>query len=110
MILIDENLSDKLSRFLGDLFPEVVHVKQLGLVRKPDREIWAFARAQGVDAILTADSDLRTLALQLGTPPKVIQIVECNFSTRQAEDLLRREAIRISEFLSSDRPVLLLKR
>jgi len=62
-----------------------------------------------MDAILTADADLKTLALQLGAPPKVIQIVECNFSTRQAADLLRREAIRISEFLSSDRPVLLLK-
>ncbi|HEY3457653.1 MAG TPA: DUF5615 family PIN-like protein [Bryobacteraceae bacterium] len=110
MILIDENLSDKLARSLVDLFPAISHVKQLGLVRIPDREIWAFAQAHKITAILTADSDLKTLAAQLGTPPKVIQIVECNFSTRQAEELLRREAIRISEFLTSDQSVLLLKR
>src|SRR5438874_1968338 len=104
MILIDENLSDRLPRFFADLFPEVAHVKQLGLVRTPDREIWAYARAHNIDAILTADTDLRTLASQLGTPPKVIQSVECNFSTRQAGELVRREAIRISEFLKSERP------
>jgi predicted nuclease of predicted toxin-antitoxin system len=104
VILIDENLSAKLTRSLLDLFPAVIHVKQLGLVRTSDREIWAFAQAHKIAAILTADSDLKMLASQFGTPPKVIHIVECNFSTKQAEDLLRREAIRISEFLTSEQP------
>jgi hypothetical protein len=34
----------------------------------------------------------------MGFPPKVIHIDECDFPLRVIEDLLRRNAVRISEF------------
>jgi len=109
MIIIDENLSDKLVNKLRDLFPDLLHVKQLGLTRTKDSVIWQYAQRQSIRAILSADSDLVTLAIELGTPPKVIQIAECNFTTSEVADLLRQQAVRITRFLASEKPVLVLK-
>lgn len=109
MILIDENLSDRLVTLLKDLFDDIRHVKQLGLLRTPDLNIWKHAAQHRYDAILTADADMVNLCIELGPPPKVIRIANCNFSTNEAAELIRREAIRIEDFLGSERPVLILR-
>ena len=50
------------------------------------------------------------LAQRLGTPPKVIHIEECDLPLRVIEDLLRRSAVRISEFRKDpDRGLLVLR-
>ena len=110
MILIDENLSDRLIPLLSDLFQSVSHVKQLGLVQKADRVIWQYAAIHRYDAILTADAEMVSIATEIGSPPKVIRIADCNFSTREAAQLIRREAVRIAEFLRSAKPILILRR
>ncbi len=48
--------------------------------------------------ILTTDSDFVEMSRQLGWPPKVIHLVECDFPLRVIEELLRQNAVRISEF------------
>lgn len=69
------------------------------MLRSPDREIWEFARARGF-VIVSTDSDSYELATTLGPPPKVVWLRRWTHPTRDAERVLRREAIRITEFLA----------
>jgi predicted nuclease of predicted toxin-antitoxin system len=69
-ILVDENLPLRLPKELADLFVNVDHASKLGLKSKPDSEIWRFAVSQGYTAILTADADLQSRVLELGSPPQ----------------------------------------
>jgi predicted nuclease of predicted toxin-antitoxin system len=109
-LLIDENLSPRLSRRIDDLFPESVHVRSVGLKQKPDVEIWEFAKSDGF-AILTSDGDFHEIAGSFGHPPKVIYIKGCNFGTTAVESLIRSQAIRIADFLlNKDSSVLILRR
>jgi predicted nuclease of predicted toxin-antitoxin system len=86
-------------------FPESIHVFDTGLARfTSDEAIWEYARSNGF-VIVTADSDFLGLAEERGTPPKVFRLDDCNYSTPRVEDLLRRNAVRISELEHSARPV-----
>ena len=81
----------------------------MGLKQRPDREIWEFARTNGLK-ILTADTDFLDLAVSLGHPPKVILLKGCDYGNAFAESLIRSRAILIAEFLKdTDRAVLILR-
>jgi predicted nuclease of predicted toxin-antitoxin system len=109
-LLLDENLSRRLVERLADLFPDSTHVAFHGLLRASDVEIWDFAKAGGY-AIVTADSDFYELATSFGPPPKVIWLRGCDYPTSVAESLIRREAIRVGEFLRElDQAVLIVPR
>ena len=67
------------------------------LLERPDREIWDFARNGGF-VIVSTDADFYELAAALGPPPKVVWLRRWTHPTRDAEFVLRRDAIRITEF------------
>jgi len=96
-LLFDENLSRKLVTRLADLYPDSVHVAEAGLLESSDREIWEYAKA-GNFVIVSTDSDFYELATTIGPPPKVVWLRRWTHPTRDAERVLRREAIRITEF------------
>ncbi|HWF43159.1 MAG TPA: DUF5615 family PIN-like protein [Candidatus Kapabacteria bacterium] len=54
--LFDENLSFKLCRLLSDIFPDSQQVKILNLEAADDREIWNYAKSEGL-TLVTQDSD-----------------------------------------------------
>jgi predicted nuclease of predicted toxin-antitoxin system len=95
--LFDENLSRKLVVRLAQLYPDSIHVAQAGLLESPDREIWEFAKA-GNFAIVSTDTDLYEPATTTGPPPKAVWLRRWAHPTRDAERVLGREAIRITEF------------
>jgi predicted nuclease of predicted toxin-antitoxin system len=82
---------------LSDLFPGSIHVTDVALEESPDAAVWEHAKVNGL-AILTADADFFELATTLGPPPKVLWLRRWNHPTRDAESVLRREAIRIAQF------------
>jgi len=96
-ILLDENLSLKLAARLAALFPGITDVALAGLETTPDQEIWEFAGRQGF-LLVTADADFCQFAATLGPPPKVIWLRRWRHPTRDAEAVLRRNAVRITEF------------
>ncbi len=49
---------------------------------------------------MTADSDFYELATSIGPPPKVVWLRRWVHPTSDGERVLRREAIRITEFAS----------
>ena len=94
---------------LADLFPESIHVFQTGLARfTSDDRIWTYARENGL-AIVTADSDFVGMAQRYGGPPKFVRLENCNYKTSRVEELLRRNALRITELDNSPRGVLVLR-
>lgn len=56
-LLFDQNLSFKLAKKLGDIFPGSSQVKLLGLDQADDAEIWEYARVNGF-VLVTQDSEL----------------------------------------------------
>ena len=93
----DENLSRRLVVRLAELYPDSAHVVEFDLLESPDREIWEFSKASDF-VIVTTDSDFYGLAITIGPPPKVVWLRRWTHPTRDAERILRREAIRITEF------------
>ena len=72
-LLFDQNLSPRLVSAVADLFPESVHVRDAGLQRGVDTEVWTYA-AQHRLAVVSKDSDFHQMSFLLGHPPKVIWI------------------------------------
>jgi predicted nuclease of predicted toxin-antitoxin system len=96
-LLFDENLSHKLSSKLADLFPDSVHVRDIGLKSAADPVIWDYAK--GYDFIIVSkDEDLHQRSFVFGYPPKVVWIRLGNCSTGQIEDLIRKEFSLIKSF------------
>jgi predicted nuclease of predicted toxin-antitoxin system len=96
-LLFDENLSRKLVVRLAELFPDSAHVVEFDLLESPDREIWEFAKTRDF-VIVSTDSDFYELATTVGPPHKVIWLRRWMHPTKDAERVLRREAIRITQF------------
>ena len=78
-LLFDENLSPKLPRLVANLFPDSLHVRDLGFRGKTDEEIWVYARENGF-VIISKDSDFQQRSLLYGSPPKLIwlRMGNCN--------------------------------
>jgi predicted nuclease of predicted toxin-antitoxin system len=43
-LLFDQNLSPRLPRLLADIYPESLHVREIGFVEAQDIEIWNYAK------------------------------------------------------------------
>lgn len=100
-LLFDENLSHKLARRLIDLFPDSIHVRDVGLKSSDDPLVWKYAQ-QNDFVIISKDADMHDRSLLFGYPPKVIWVRLGNCSTRQVEELLRRDFDTIQMFFDDD--------
>jgi predicted nuclease of predicted toxin-antitoxin system len=96
-LLLDENISPKLAAKLSDIYPDSAHVRQFGLTRKDDLEVWRFGKANGF-AIVSKDSDFNQFSLLWGHPPKVICVRLGNCTTVQIAELLRSRSVLIHTF------------
>ena len=89
-LLFDENLSPKLPRLLADIFPDSLHVRDVGMKATDDPTVWDYAKDNDF-MIVSKDADMHDLSLVFGNPPKVVWLRLGNCSTSQVENLLRRE-------------------
>jgi predicted nuclease of predicted toxin-antitoxin system len=100
-LLFDENLSPNLPHRLRDLFPDSLHVRDVGMKATIDPVVWDYAKDNDL-MIVSKDSDMHDLSLVLGNPPKVIWIRLGNCSTAQVENLLRRDFETINSFYTDE--------
>ena len=70
-LLFDENLSPKLPLRLADIFPNSLHVRDVGMKATVDPIVWDYAKDNNL-TIVSKDADMHDLSLVLGNPPKVI--------------------------------------
>jgi predicted nuclease of predicted toxin-antitoxin system len=96
-LLADENLPPRLIEELADLFPGSLHVASAGLGSTPDTSIREYAKAHGL-TILTKDKDFAGLSLAWGAPPQVILLQTGNCATSELVRLVRKNAVRLSDF------------
>jgi predicted nuclease of predicted toxin-antitoxin system len=89
-LLFDENLSPRLPRLLTHLFPDSLHVRDVGMKATDDPTVWDYAKDNDF-MIVSKDADMHDLSLVFGNPPKVVWLRLGNCSTQQAENLLRRD-------------------
>ena len=101
-LLFDHNLSPRLAAALGDVYPGSSHVRDFGLDRASDAEIWEVARTRDY-VIVSKDSDFHQRSLLEGAPPKVVWIQRGNCSTADIERLLRARVTAVAQFV--DDPV-----
>jgi predicted nuclease of predicted toxin-antitoxin system len=90
-LLFDENLSPKLPSRLSDLFPNSLHVRDVGMKSTIDPIVWDYAK----------DNNLM-IVLVFGNPPKVVWLRLGNCSTLQVENLLRRDFDTIKLFYEDE--------
>lgn len=88
-LLFDQNLSPTLVEHLADVYPDSVHVSDVGLDRALDREIWDYAREREW-AVVTKDADFEEMSVLKGFPPHVVWIRRGNCTTREIEAILRQ--------------------
>lgn len=107
-LLIDNNLSHRLSSQLQTNFPGSDHIRNVLTVVADDDSIWTYAKANKY-VILTKDNDFNELALLRGCPPKIIQLLCGNVSTSHVFNLLNEHTDAIINFIKDDSPDCLLK-
>ena len=87
-LLLDQNLSHRLVPSLSDVFPDSVHVRDVGLAQADDEAVWAYAAAHDL-IVVSKDSDFRQRSFLRGAPPKVVWIRRGNCSTADIGTMLR---------------------
>lgn len=69
--LLDENLSWRLKKVLGEELGDVLHITDLVPIPNNDLEIWWLALKEN-RVIITNDEDFQAISVLKGQPPKVI--------------------------------------
>ena len=97
-LLFDENLSFRLPRALGDVYPSSEHVRDIGLKGEEDARIWAYAAERGF-VVVSKDADFFQRSVTYGAPPKVVWLRVGNASTARVEALLRDRLAVVRTFV-----------
>lgn len=100
-LLFDENLSPKLVQLLDDLFPDSVHVRDVGLKASDDLTVWTYAQENSL-IICSKDSDMHQRSFLMGFPPKIVWVRLGNCSTSDVQALLRKYFATIEAFAADD--------
>ena len=105
--LFDQHWSGRLRAALPDLYPQSLHVRDVGLASAADATVWADAKEQAF-VIVSKDADFRHLGFTYGHPPKILWIRRGNCSTREIEMLLRKHHDAIHVFHGDEQEVVLV--
>lgn len=96
-LLFNENLSYRLVGLFADIFPDSLHVRDIGLVGAEDPAIWKWAAAHDT-MLVSKDADFYDRSILYGAPPKVIWLRIGNSTVGETATLLRRSYILIRRF------------
>ncbi len=96
-LLFDQNLSPRLPSLLADLYPDSIHVRDVGLTEADDAVIWEYAKARSF-VIVSKDSDFQQRSLLHGAPPQFIWLRLGNCSVADSAELLRKNSPAIHTF------------
>ena len=100
-ILIDQNISFRIINRIEGAFPNVLHVKSLGLTDTDDYKIFKYARRNNFDAVLTIDEDFYNILLANRTPPKIIWLRLHNASVAIQAKAILDNTLVIYHFLKN---------
>lgn len=101
-LLFDQNLSYKIIKQIGHIFPKSTHVRLVNLDKSDDLTVWHYAKEHGYH-IVSQDTDFNDINTLNGYPPKIIRINTGNTSTQTIIDLLQNKSEIINEFLKNEK-------
>jgi len=100
-LLLDQNISFRISNKIQDIFPGSKQVREIGLENAKDSKLWNYAKENHY-CVVTFDGDFYDLGLLKGSPPKVIWLRTGNTSTQNIENVLRNNYDLIKAFLTDE--------
>ena len=106
-LLLDQNLSDRITSRISDLFPGSTHIKAVGQREADDDVVWEWAKQHGFK-IASKDTDFHERAIVFGHPPKVIWLRVGNCQTSLITNLLRSRYSVVRQFIESETESLLI--
>jgi predicted nuclease of predicted toxin-antitoxin system len=98
-LLLDQNISFRITSKIQDLFPDSKQVRDLGLENSKDSFLWNYAKENNY-CIVTFDGDFYDLGLIKGSSPKAIWLRLGNTTTQYIETVLRKNYELIKTFLT----------
>lgn len=72
---------------LNEFYPGSVHVKEIGLDRALDEDVWIYAKVNNF-IIISKDADFAERSLLFGFPPFVVWIRKGNCTTLEIQNTL----------------------
>jgi len=101
-LLLDANISWRLSSVLSEHFGECIHVNKTELPKPAkDIEIWNYAAVNDY-TIITQDADFLNLFETKGFPPKIVLLRVGNIDRKTAEEILLQAKSSIVELENGD--------
>ncbi len=102
---IDGQISPKIAPWINQRFGfECLHIRDLGLMKKEDLEI--FKEARLVNAIvITKDQDFLDISRRMGPPPQILWVTCGNTSNQALRTIFERVFSNAVEFLKAGQRV-----
>jgi len=97
-ILVDLNLSHKISNVFRNENFHFIHVSDIGCEASDDIFLWRYAVENRMH-LLTKDKDFKNIQVMHGFPPKIIWIRKGNCSTQEIIELIDPNLTHILYFL-----------
>ena len=97
-LLLDENISWRLTAYLRPHCATVLHVRDIQLDNSPDTSIWRYAKQHGYD-VMTKDEDFLRLVLAEGFPPRVVAVQNAQVPVAKLAEFLLARLPQIASFL-----------
>jgi predicted nuclease of predicted toxin-antitoxin system len=108
-LLLDENVSESVLRFVRTDYPGSVHVRFALRAGASDEDVWGGAKRLGL-VLVTRDEDFQRLSIARGAPPKVVWLQGHNLRSAAIADALVRSRRRIEAFVADAEASLLCLR
>lgn len=96
-ILLDENISWRIKKYLNLDIDKIVHIADISESRLTDDEIWNYAKLNDC-IILTHDSDFVDLVTFRGFPPKIIWLRTGNIGKLNLANKINENMLKIISF------------
>ncbi|MCX6217101.1 DUF5615 family PIN-like protein [Spirosoma sp.] len=101
-LLFDQNISFRVVKQLKTTFPEVIGVRECGLVNVDDYKIWEYAR-QNNYTVVTFDKDIPDIGSVKGFPPKIIWLRTGNMSNQAILTLFLDYSEQFAAFIANEK-------
>ena len=102
---LDGQISPKIAPWLKSQFGfECIHIRDLGLMKKEDLDIYRDARIANA-IVITKDQDFLELSRRLGPPPQIVWVTCGNTSNQNLRMILDRVFSDAVEFLKTGQAI-----
>ncbi len=98
-LLFDQNISYRVVKQLKPVLPDIVGVREVGLLNADDYEIWEYARQKNY-TVVTFDRDIPMIGSVRGFPPKIIWLRIGNTNNLKLISLMINRLAEFESFLN----------